>query len=206
MKGRAMKTFFLSMAFFAIALNVCAEEKIFLYGDYYNGMSLEEFFRTGVYNCEEFPDGNTVCSRNDMPFAGLEWKQFFQFNKAGLTCVAFGRAASREAIDHALIWVVLEKYAPLKIAAGRNSLDYVPFYGKDTQKEFEREAESFNRDLLSAPKMTAWLVKRALLEEYKSTGLLPADALVVKMGGARGTDEFYIAFELAANSGLSFSR
>lgn len=201
-----MKLFFLSMIFLAIAFNACAEEKIFLYGDYYNGMSREEFFRTGVSGCEEFPDDNLVCSHPDIPFADLEWTQFFQFNEDGLTCVAFGASASREAIDRALIWTVIEKYAPLKIAAGRNSLDYAPFYGKDSQKEFEREAGSFNRDLLSAPEMTAWLVKRALLEEYKSTGLLPADALVVKMGGARGTGDFYIAFELAGNSGLTFSR
>lgn len=192
-----MKAFLLLM-FLAIPFGVCAEEKIFLYGDYYNGMSREEVLKTEELDCGNFPDDMAVCKGRKVPFAGLEWTQFFQFRKNSLNCVAFGILASGEAIDQTLIWLLKEGFVPINAEAGRASMDYANLLGK--KEEFQKEAERFAAELPSAPRLQAFFVKRSLADEYVATAMLPADAIVVKMGGINRGPELFISFQLASEA------
>lgn len=196
-----MKTLSLLIIFFAIAFNACAEDKIFLYGDYYSGMALEEFFRTDPADCEEFPEGEMVCGRENAAFAGLEWQQYFIFRQGALDLVAFGHSASRSAIDHVIAWFKSERYVPITGEAGGKKLNFLLELDKNRQGEFEREYERFNHNLSSASSLDFLLVKQSLLDEVKATGALPARIVVANLQGFSGLDSLYLSFRIFSPNG-----
>lgn len=194
-----MKILFLFFAILAMALDASAKAETFLYGDYYAGMTREAFSKTGAAQCDEFSGGITTCNRRNVVFASEEWTQFFEFNKDGLCCVAFGRPLSLAIIDNVLAWFEGEDYIPIKAEAGKNSVNYAFLYDKRGESEFKKETEIFNRGLPSADLLNSYLIKQSFLEELTDNGKLPANAIIASIGGSKSLGTFFVIFEPASN-------
>lgn len=179
----------------AQACSVCAHDKTFLYGEYYAGMSREDFFKTGPAQCDEFSDGKMVCNRKNIIFAAQEWTQFFEFTKNGLSCVGFGQHLSSAAISAAMAWLQDENYVPIEAETGQQNLSFLPLYEENGKSGFKKDVRQFNKHLPTSDRFKAYLVKNSILKEYKTADKLPANAILVSMGGEKSRNTFFVCFE-----------
>lgn len=200
-----MKTFLVLMLFLGMAFNARAEDRLFLYGNYYSGMSYEDFLKTGPAQCDDFANGKKICNRQKVVFAAGEWTQFFEFKKNALTCVAFGHPLSMTAISAAMAWLQDENYAPIEAEAGKKSISFLPLYDNN-KSEFEKEAEPFSQDLLGADDFRAYLIKKSILNEHKTMDKLPPDTMIVTLGGSKRRGTIFVCFETVENFTLEPSR
>lgn len=197
-----MKTIFVAILFFTIMVNACAsraEDRIYLYGDYYYGMSEEEFLNTGPAQCESHAGDIKMCARENALFADLEWGQLFVFKDSGLTSLAFTNPLSLGVIDAALIWFQAEDFSPIMAKAGANSVNFLLLYDKNRKPEFEGEKEQFNSAVPSEDDMTAYLLKIPKGSGSQAMDKLPEGAIMATMGGSKSANLFYVSFQPAKN-------
>ena len=167
-------------------------------------MSREEFLRTGKAQCDEYPDGSMICNHQGVIFAALDWTQFFEFKKDGLSCVAFGRPISQNTINCAMVWLMDENYIPINAEAGKKSFSFSQIYEK-SEDEVEKNYKNFSSDLPSSDRFNAYLIKQSLLKEYLTTDQLPANAVLASLGGSKRQGKIYVCFEAAKNVQLDSS-
>ena len=197
--ARSFIVIFILPLLFTMAVNACAEDKTFLYGDYYYGMTRDEFFKTGAAQCDDYPDGSTICNRQGIEFANFKWTQFFEFDKNGLTCVAFGQPMSWSRAEAAFIWFIQENYVPLKATAGRKSIDFTLFYNKDTKSEYEEEFYPFYNSLPSSDDFHAYFIKKSSLEKYETMDMMPKGIVIASIGATKRQGKMFICFESGRN-------
>lgn len=194
-----MRIFLLLALAIFISGNVLAEDKLYLYGDYYAGMSPEELLKSGPAQCDKYPDNTMICNRAGVEFSGLTLTQFFEFKNDALNCVAFGGHLSPQIIMLFMEWLKNEHYAPISALASGKSIDFSLLYEDGRKQEFEKEAENFNRDLPNADSIKSWLLKSSVIDMIQDTGKMPENAILTTLGGSKSEGNMFLCFEPAKN-------
>lgn len=160
-----MKAIVLLVACLFWACSASANEKIYLFGDYFYGMSKEEALKAGALPCQEVnptvKDGDALCGSRPAILANALWNMIFKFQDGKLAAVVLSGGLRAYTIANMLSFLEENHYLPALLKAGGGSLDMLSVLNDPDSPHSREVIRSFNNFIDDAPDFTVYLVPLA---------------------------------------------